>query len=59
AQLRAIVGIELQIERVEAKFKLSQNKSAADLAGIQSGLTGAAPSPSLADWMREAASGDG
>ena len=59
AQLRAIVGIELQIERVEAKFKLSQNKSAADLAGIQSGLTGAAASPSLADWMREAASEDG
>lgn len=33
-QLRAIVGVELVIERLEAKFKLSQNRPAADIDGV-------------------------
>ena len=37
-QLHAIVGIELVIERVEAKAKLSQNKDDADFGGVISGL---------------------
>ncbi len=37
-QLRAIVGIELLITRIEAKEKLSQNRSAADAAGVVAGL---------------------
>ena len=37
-QLRAIVGIQLVIEKVEAKAKLSQNRSDADRAGVVSGL---------------------
>jgi transcriptional regulator len=37
-QLRAIVGIELKITRVEAKAKLGQNRSAADLDGVTAGL---------------------
>ncbi|WP_460813827.1 FMN-binding negative transcriptional regulator [Nocardioides korecus] len=37
-QLRAIVGVELHVERVEAKAKLSQNRSAADVAGVVAGL---------------------
>ncbi|HYI22515.1 MAG TPA: FMN-binding negative transcriptional regulator [Candidatus Limnocylindrales bacterium] len=37
-QLRAIVGLELLIGRIEAKFKLSQNRSADDVAGVVSGL---------------------
>lgn len=37
-QLRAVVGIELRVERVEAKAKLSQNRSAADHAGVVAGL---------------------
>jgi transcriptional regulator len=37
-QLRAIVGIELEIDRIEAKWKLSQNRSAADVAGAIAGL---------------------
>ncbi len=37
-QLRAIVGIELLIERVEAKAKLSQNRSEEDRAGVLEGL---------------------
>jgi len=37
-QLRAIVGIELVITRIEAKEKLSQNRSSADAAGVAAGL---------------------
>ncbi len=37
-QLRAIVGIELEITRIEAKAKLSQNRPAADVAGVIAGL---------------------
>ena len=36
--LRAIVGLELPIERVEAKAKLNQNRSPADVAGAIEGL---------------------
>ena len=37
-QLRAIVGIELVINRVEAKFKMSQNRPDADIDGVVAGL---------------------
>jgi transcriptional regulator len=37
-QLRAIVGLELQITRIEAKAKLSQNRPVGDIAGIVDGL---------------------
>ncbi len=37
-QLRAIVGVELVITRIEAKVKLSQNRSAADVDGVVAGL---------------------
>jgi transcriptional regulator len=39
-QLRAIVGVEVVIDRIEAKWKLSQNRSAADVAGVIAGLQG-------------------
>jgi transcriptional regulator len=35
----AIIGVELRIERVEAKRKLSQNRSDADRAGVVAGLS--------------------
>jgi len=38
AQLRGIVGVELHIAQVEAKAKLSQNRSAADRAGVIAAL---------------------
>jgi transcriptional regulator len=38
-QLRAIVGVELLITRIEAKAKLSQNRPAADVDGVVAGLT--------------------
>jgi transcriptional regulator len=37
-QVRAIVGVEVLISRVEAKAKLSQNRSAADIDGVIEGL---------------------
>lgn len=38
--LRAIVGVEITVERVDAKAKLSQNRSDADRAGVIAGLRG-------------------
>ncbi|MEO6703922.1 MAG: FMN-binding negative transcriptional regulator [Jatrophihabitantaceae bacterium] len=46
-QLRAIVGVELVISRIEAKAKLSQNRSAADQAGVVTGLGADSPVGSL------------
>jgi len=37
-QLRAIVGVELEITRIEAKAKLSQNRPPADVDGVIAGL---------------------
>jgi transcriptional regulator len=37
-QLRAIVGVQLQVTRIEAKTKLSQNRSEADQDGVIAGL---------------------
>src|SRR5579863_840124 len=38
AQLKAIVGFEMVIERLEGKWKLSQNRTAEDRAGAIAGL---------------------
>jgi len=37
-QLKAIVGVELTITRLEGKWKMSQNRSAADVDGVVRGL---------------------
>jgi transcriptional regulator len=50
-QLRAIVGVEVLIDRIEAKFKLSQNRSAADIDGAITGLE-SSDRPAMADAMR-------
>ena len=52
-QLRAIVGIELVIEKVEAKAKLSQNRDDADFSGVVTGLRseGSAREVEVADRM--------
>ena len=53
AMLRAIVGIEIDVERIEAKYKLSQNRSAADRAGTANGFA-AEPEPSaqaMSGWI--------
>jgi transcriptional regulator len=38
AQLRGIVGLRLPITRLEGKRKMSQNRGAADRAGVAAGL---------------------
>jgi transcriptional regulator len=38
AQLKGIVGLRLPIARIEGKRKMSQNRSAADRAGVAAGL---------------------
>jgi transcriptional regulator len=38
AQLRAIVGIEIPITRIEGKWKMSQNRPEADRAGVIAGM---------------------
>ncbi|MFT0623648.1 FMN-binding negative transcriptional regulator [Ectopseudomonas guguanensis] len=40
--LRAIVGFALPIRRLEGKWKLSQNRSAADRVGVRNGLAASA-----------------
>ena len=44
-QLRAIVGLELQITRIEAKAKLSQNRPVGDIAGVVDGLAARGDDP--------------
>ncbi|CAM2870426.1 MULTISPECIES: FMN-binding negative transcriptional regulator [Pseudomonas] len=44
--LKAIVGFALPIQRLQGKRKLSQNRSAADIAGVRQGL---AASPDVRD----------
>ncbi|GAA1763419.1 FMN-binding negative transcriptional regulator [Pseudarthrobacter sulfonivorans] len=48
-QLRAIVGLELVITRIEAKAKLSQNRPDADIDGVVAGLRAQGQSESAAD----------
>ncbi len=51
-QLRAIVGVELVITRIEAKAKLSQNRADADIDGVVAGLSTRGQSESAADVQR-------
>ena len=52
-QARAIVGLELRITRLEAKAKLSQNRSAADIEGTIDGLAaGSSTDQAVAAAMR-------
>jgi transcriptional regulator len=52
-QARAIVGLELRLTRVEAKAKLTQNRSAADIEGTIEGLSaGTAGERAVAEEMR-------
>ncbi len=38
AQIKGIVGLEIPIDRIEGKWKVSQNRPAADRAGVEAGL---------------------
>lgn len=51
-QLRAIVGVELLITRIEAKTKLSQNRPDTDVDGVVAGLTAGGQAENAADVAR-------
>jgi len=52
--LNAIVGFRLKVTRWEGKFKLSQNRAAAERARIQAAFAdGSAHEQSLAKWMAQ------
>jgi transcriptional regulator len=42
AQIKGIVGLQIPISRIEGKWKVSQNRTAADAAGVAEGLRGEA-----------------
>jgi transcriptional regulator len=52
--VRAVVSFELRVDRVEASFKLGQNRAVADRAGVVAGLDGAGTpeAAALAAFMR-------
>jgi transcriptional regulator len=54
---KATVGVEIEITSLEGKFKLSQNRSAADAHGVMVGLEAStsARDRAVADVMRERA----
>jgi transcriptional regulator len=55
SELRAIIGIELQISRLEGKRKLSQNRDPADVDGVIAGLVAGTPrEQAVASEMRRA-----
>jgi transcriptional regulator len=53
--LPGIVAFRIAIKRVDAKFKMSQNKTADDQRGVIAGLLAAADSDaaSVAQWMKQ------
>jgi transcriptional regulator len=52
AMLKAIVGVEISIDEIEAKYKLSQNRAAVDQQGVVAHL-GELGSTALATAMRK------
>lgn len=48
-QLRAIVGLEIEIAEISGKWKVSQNRPPADRAGVAEGLDGVAGDASAAE----------
>jgi transcriptional regulator len=62
AQLKGIIGVSLRIDRLEGKWKISQNRSAADQASVAAALreSGTDASVAMAETMgdRARAAGD-
>ena len=55
AQLKGIVGVEIAVTGIEGKWKVSQNRSAADIDGVANGLAESAGRPGsagMADMVR-------
>lgn len=60
AQLRAIVGLRIEITQVSAKWKMSQNRTEADRAGVVAGLRaeGSGEADAVADAVARATTQD-
>jgi transcriptional regulator len=58
--LKAIVGIEITVDQIQGKFKLSQNRPSADQQGVMSGLeaVGEPGAHDTARLMRQLSSAD-
>jgi transcriptional regulator len=54
AKLRAIVAFDIPVQRFEAKFKMSQNRSTADRRGVIADLRtrGGSGDVAVAEWMQ-------
>ncbi len=59
AQLRGIVGIEIDIARIEGKWKVSQNRPENDRKGVAAGLDGQAGDEEMATLVRRYGNLDG
>ena len=57
--VRAIVGIELEVDRAVGKRKLSQNRDDADRDGVLEHLPAELTGRTVAEAMAEAAADDG
>jgi transcriptional regulator len=55
AQMRAIIGLEICIDRMIGKVKVSQNRAAADRRGVAQGLdaTDTDAAQAMAKWVRQ------
>lgn len=58
--LRAVIGIEITVERVESRLKASQDEERADRQGTVHGLRerGGAEDAAMADWVQRALDSD-
>jgi transcriptional regulator len=52
-QIKAIIGVEIPISTIEGKWKVSQNRSAADRQGVEEGLRNEGISDEMADLVAE------
>ncbi|WP_018150945.1 FMN-binding negative transcriptional regulator [Leeia oryzae] len=52
-QMKAIIGIEIAIDEIKGKFKLSQNRSQQDFQGVENGLRSEGKIE-IADYMQTA-----
>jgi transcriptional regulator len=53
AQIKAIIGVEIPISAIEGKWKVSQNRSAADRQGVEEGLRNEGISEEMARLVAE------
>ena len=57
--LAAIVGFRLQIDQIDGKFKLSQNRQPIDALGVRNALAaGTQAQAAVADWMQKLGVGE-